>query len=351
MKISNIVLISQAAGSHFRGGTYQVKNSGSSIEVGFTHTWRKGRDGYGSSGCTQDDVINQVASSDVEFLNDYISSSQTGLSYQVTFVEDSLPNDYDHYCYGDGKHIYQYSQLPSTPAKYGWSSCCWVTLTGDDGQWHNGSGTMEQYMTVHDWSNNSPSFKLPPIWLIMSKCDGQYIDLAPTDQDGDRVKCRWATLDEAGGAYNDGVAWPSLSLDEDNCIVHYSGSIDSTQSGVKAIALMIEDFDSAGSIRSSIPIQFLAQVWTPDLNSRSNKIQYPDWFGQEEEHEDHITVSRGRRSVPSYCTAAPVFTQSTPTDGAELVSTTGQFNFSLGCTSQIGYIASFSYQESDFIYV
>ena len=46
----------------------------------------------------------------------------------------------------------------------------------------------------------------------------------------------------------------------------YDGTMDASQVGVKPIALMMEDFDSEGNIRSSVPVQFLAQVWTPDMN-------------------------------------------------------------------------------------
>ena len=80
------------------------------------------------------------------------------------------------------------------------------------------------------------------------------------------MRCRWATSDEAGGARFNPVAYPSLSLDGDNCIVKYDGTMDTSQVGVKPIALMMEDFDSEGNIRSSVPVQFLAQVWTPTMN-------------------------------------------------------------------------------------
>ena len=117
----------------------------------------------------------------------------------------------------------------------------------------------------------APSFKLPPIWMIKSTCPGQFIALNPIDADGDKIKCRWATETEADSAFYIESVWPSLSLDQDNCIVHYDGIFDPFGQGLKPIALMIEDFDQSDNVKSSTPIQFLAQVWTPLLASPSTK--------------------------------------------------------------------------------
>jgi len=93
--------------------------------------------------------------------------------------------------------------------------------------------------------------------------------LSPIDPDGDEWRCRWATEEESDGGFNTPGFWPSLSLDEENCIVTYTGSLDTTVTGVKPISLMLEDFDLTGNVRSSIPVQFLGQVWRPDLRRRS----------------------------------------------------------------------------------
>ena len=263
------------------------------------------------------------------------------MPYQLTFVDDMTPNESDQYCYGDGAAT---MPMPAGPSKYGWYSCCWVPLTDDNGQGF-GSWNMIQYMTINDWSNTSPTFKLPPIWLIMAGCDAQTISLSPVDVDGDRVACRWATHDEAGGAYNEPGRLDSLSLDGDTCTVTYTGSLDKSSFGVKPIGLMIEDFDADNNVRSSIPVQFLAKVWTPDITARG--INYPDWFGVEHEHEDHVDVHRGRRTAtPSYCTAAPTFGDGTPADGESFeMADDGTIDFDLQAGSNTGgAISSFTYQ-------
>ena len=77
----------------------------------------------------------------------------------------------------------------------------------------------------------------------MGGCDGQKIDLSPSDPDGDTIRCRWASEYEAAGAFTDSNEWPSFQLDEEECIVHYFGSMDKSQVGVKPVGLMIEDDD------------------------------------------------------------------------------------------------------------
>ena len=134
---------------------------------------------------------------------------------------------------------------PSTGYNIGWSGGNWVDMKDDFGNRKSfNGGAMEVHATVDDPDNNSPVFTHPPIWRIMSGCDGQKIDLSPVDPDGDTAKCRWAKTPAEGGAaqYNP-AAWPSLSLDGDNCIVHYTGSIDQTRVGVKGVGIMMEDFD------------------------------------------------------------------------------------------------------------
>ena len=213
---------------------------------------------------------------------------------------------------------------------------------------------MLQFAQIYETANTSPSFKHPPLWIIMAGCDGAYIDLAPSDIDGDTVKCRWGTSVESGGATYDNQLWPSLSLDEDNCIVSYTGSLDKSKEGVKPIGLMIEDFDSNGNVKSSIPVQFLAQVWTPNLNSRAVGVaNYPDWFRgpDHDDHRDYVHNQdyhppvRGKRSnQPAYCDAVPKYTENTPLDGDILDGSDGVVDFILEASSQLGEITSFSYE-------
>lgn len=338
MKLAASIIASTAMASHYRGGTYKVQQQpNGNINIVNTQTWRLGADLY-AGGCQQSDVDNQVVS-DYSVTASCTNGSCTSqpLKYTALFVGDD-------YCYGDGNNEIT---KPSSGFSFGWDSCCWVPVTDDNGNrfYHNG-GDMMMRMTVNDVNNNSPAFKLPPLWLIMAGCPAQQIDLNPIDADGDTVRCRWATQTEAEGAETDLNLWPSLSLDAANCIVTYDGTMDSSTTGVKPIGLMMEDFDANGNVRSSIPVQFLAQVWTPNMNTRSiGHSNYPNWFDIEE-HENHVDApkGRGRRSLPSYCGAVPVFVSPTPADGAILDGKSGSVSFTLAAQSDNGYIVGFAYQ-------
>jgi len=123
---------------------------------------------------------------------------------------------------------------------------------------------------VFDAENNTPQIKLPSIWKIMSGCASQTLDLSPIDLDGDTIKCFWATSAEAVGAYR-GNDYNSISLDSETCILTYDGTADSGKNGAKPIVIQVQDFDVNGVMRSSMPIQFLATVWTPtNPNFRSD---------------------------------------------------------------------------------
>ena len=257
------------------------------------------------------------------------------------------------YCYGDGVNEFT---NPNEAFTFGWDTCCWVDLTADDGVDYEG-GDMVQRMTIHDFNNNSPTFKLPPLWLIMSGCGNQSIDLAPIDPDGDIVRCRWATEEEAGGAVFQPAKHPSISLDQ-NCIVHYDGTLDSVAIGVKPIALMMEDIDMLGNVKSSIPVQFLGQVWTPMVQRNGalipNATPYPKWFPEVDHHVRHtrdthvmsrmLHDGRAKRSEPSYCTSVPIFVEPTPDDDALFGGNSGTVTFTLKAESPNGPITSFQYQ-------
>ena len=332
--------------THFRGGSYRFTPdpvSGGQM-IDFKQTWRKTESGYLPE-CTQADVNNQTPS---------IMSLLTGRCYTLDSERECGSNDLlytvsyvgDDFCYGTGDYTINVNE----PFSYGWNDCCWVDFTADDGTVVVGDEMIER-ATIYDITNTTPNFQQPPLWLIMAGCDGQFIDLQPDDSDGDVYQCRWANVDEAGSAFTDiENMWPSLSLDAENCIVHYKGSMDTTSVGLKPIALMIEDFDHDGNVRSSIPIQFLAQVWTPSLTRSliAGASTYPDWFGEDDDDDEMFktAVARGRRSQePTYCTAVPFFISPTPTDEFELDATgEGSVQIFLRADSQLGHMKFFTYQ-------
>lgn len=331
-------LIATTFASHYRGGSYQVVDQGADLKIITTHNWRYNSGGF-SPKCTQADVGttgNRLVIASAKGLNSGSSLGSYNLAMNLLFAHDD-------FCYGDGESI---MSKPNEPFTFGWDSCCWTSFTGDNGAKHY-SGSMVQKLTVNEVNNNSPTFKLPANAMVMSGCQGMKSDVSAFDADGDAFKCRWATTTEGGGAANQG-RYPSLTLDENTCVVTYNGQNDATSNGVKAVALMLEDFDAQGNVKSSVPVQYLIRVWTPNM-ARSNRFRgYPDVFGGDEgdDHEESNASTapvRGRRSTPAYCSAQPEYIAPTPAQGDNLTAAQGAISFVLAASSPNGAISSFEY--------
>lgn len=351
MKLFGSTLIALSQASHFRAGSFQFTPNGNSVDIKRTHGWRRGMDGYNP--CEANHVSSQTVSSDRGTEYCYKQSGgacgNVDATYVVTDIEDTVSAG-NQYCYG-----YQIDDLanPNQGYTYQYDGCCWVSFTDDFGNSVYG-GDYRLFATINDPYNTSPDVKLPPVWYIMSGCPAQTIALNPIDADGDTVKCRWSTYDEAYGGVYDSSKWPSLSLDENTCIVTYDGTQDLTQVGVKPISIHVEDFDADGNVKSAIPVEFLATVWTPGNSPKSGLGPYPEWFGEHEHDEEEEKKNkkaqkegrpRGRRSVPSYCGAVPEWEGVTPAAGSELIAPMGAITFTVDAKASSGSISNISFTK------
>ena len=356
------VLSTTVYSSHYRGGSYIFKvNADGTTSIKQTQTWRDGMAGTPNT-CTKAfegyQANNYIETNCIQSDGNACPTFNLEWPYIVGFSSDQQLGGNNDYCYGS------YDQSMTTPAtgyKFGFSATNWVAMTDDKGV-KRSEGPMEVYAAIYDPNNNSPVFTHPPLWRVMSGCDGQVMVLNPMDPDGDTVRCRWATTPEEGGAARyDATAWPSLSLDGDNCIVHYTGSMDGTHEGLKGVAIMMEDFDQNGVRKSSIPVQFLAAVWTPNSSARGVDVPfvYPDWYAEadDDHHHDHTnepkngkkrvrrTTTRVRRTTtPSYCSAVPVIVPPSPADGS-IIITDESFEITIRAESDGGFIKSYSYEK------
>ena len=148
----------------------------------------------------------------------------------------------------------------------------------------------------------------------------------------------------------------SISLDEERCVLIYDGENDLSVTGVKPIAIQVEDFDESGNVKSSVPVQFLATVWTPQNDNFSNRFMYgpgkpaqiPDLFpidDHDDDHEDDHVHTVGRRSVLEYCNNFPTLDDSSPANGAVMNVPAEGITFSLSASSNNGVITRFVYQR------
>ena len=353
MKVSSVLLIAAGIeGSHFRAVNYDVIQAGSGqLQVSRTMAWRRQMSGY-SGGCTSTHVANQTPAymgSESCALSAGGSCGSVSGSYIVTDIEDQLSIN-NNYCYGYNTDTFT---KPSGPFSMSWSGGCWVPMTGDNGG-SAGGCSYGFIATVNDVNNNSPQVKIPPIWKIMAGCPAQTLALNPVDLDNDLVKCRWANSAEGQGAVHSST-FGSLSLDEDTCIVTYDGTQDLATGGVKPIAVQVEDYDSNGNIRSSMPVQFLATVWTPtnanfntrllSLSGPGRVADMPDFFPIDDD-EDYSS-KRGRRSgnLPSYCHVAPTLVAPSPAAGSIISVPVSGVTVNVKATSQNGAITRFIYNS------
>lgn len=147
--------------------------------------------------------------------------------------------------------------------------------------------------------NNSPKTAMTPI--VPLQADQMHVIHIPmADSDGDPLRCRWGHTPEECGS----ICSPKGLLQASPCQLTYNA----TDLGYQAVALIIEDFDAADKVLSSIPLQFLIHVvnMTADdhVTNASICTQPPVYVGDWSEGscigvEPNTTVStRIRMRVP-----------------------------------------------------
>lgn len=347
---TSLAAVSEA--SHFRaiGMSITQGSDPNEVVISRSQTWRRGNSGY-SGGCIQQDIDNQVVGkADPEdcWNDDNTRCGYTAGGYIVSNIEDTLSTA-NNFCYGTRNEDFT---KPAAGYELEWDDCCWVKFTTDDNVLVSG-GSFGILAQVNDRDNNTPQIKLPPIWKIMAGCPAQTIDLNPVDLDGDTIKCRWADSNEGLGAWSGNHNFGSITLDRDTCILTYDGTNDSAPDGVKPIAVQVEDFDANGNVKSSMPIQFLATVWTPGntnfrTSNRNSAYQFPDLFPVDDESDNDgrkRREARDRRSVPAYCNQVPTLDGPTPAAGAVISVPDSGTSFSLSAVTGNGSITRFTYQS------
>ena len=114
--------------------------------------------------------------------------------------------------------------------------------------------------------NSSPRVATAPLIRLQEGCE-HTIPLSVSDPDNDTVRCRWAVGRECKGICK---KFPGSILDPDSCTIKYFANYGT---GVKAVAIMIEDYVSGSKHPlSSVALQFLVSVFSSSqpcsLNSK-----------------------------------------------------------------------------------
>ena len=163
-------------------------------------------------------------------------------------IEFSKENDW---LYLEGHVTWLFSVSDINTVTIGTIDSAWVHPYGD---W-NISSTFSLVPRVDTGKINSPPrvASFPRLQLLEGH---EYtIPLAVSDPEGDDIRCRWAVGVECSSVCN---SIPGAVLDPNSCNITYLANYGT---GLKAIAIMIEDFIPSSSVPlSSVAHQFMVEV-------------------------------------------------------------------------------------------
>ncbi|XP_052696969.1 uncharacterized protein LOC128175386 isoform X6 [Crassostrea angulata] len=258
----SLLFFGTALGSHFRGGIFTWKNlSGNQVQVTHRMSWRNT---YYSPVCDDSYKTNRTQRTfgTVSCFEGCSLYSWSSPSIKSICTDYSTSEDWATY---EGEFNVT---LPSSSTSYfiGYSSCCWIStlLLNSDSSWTIGTRIDLAYRQDIGRVNTSPVTAMQPIVRLQRGCSHS-IKIPVADDDGDDIRCRWAVsspTDECDGIC--GSLFGAV-LHQSTCTLNYSAS--TSTSGYYAVAIQIEDFASSSSSTplSSIPLQFLVEIF--DSNS------------------------------------------------------------------------------------
>nr|XP_034323483.1 fibropellin-1-like isoform X4 [Crassostrea gigas] len=258
----SLLFFGTALGSHFRGGIFTWKHlSGNQVQVTHRMSWRntfyspvcddsyktnRTQRTFGTVSCFEGCSLYSWSSPSIKSICTDYSTSEDWATYEGEFNVT----------------------LPSSSTSYfiGYSSCCWIStlLLNSDSSWTIGTRIDLAYRQDIGRVNTSPVTAMQPIVRLQRGCSHS-IKIPVADDDSDDIRCRWAVsspTDECDGIC--GSLFGAV-LHQSTCTLNYSAS--TSTSGYYAVAIQIEDFASSSSSTplSSIPLQFLVEIF--DSNS------------------------------------------------------------------------------------
>ncbi|XP_048727710.2 uncharacterized protein LOC125645867 [Ostrea edulis] len=249
-------------GSHFRGGIFTWRHiSGNQVHVKHRMSWRRS---YHTPVCDEEYKNDRIQRTfdragcfdgcdDVKWSNPPITAVCT---------DYSISEDWTTY---EGEFNIS---LPSSTTSYviGYTSCCWIDTLQVNPSTHWMIATRIDLAYRQDIGriNTSPVTAMQPIVRLQRGCSHS-IRIPVADDDGDIVRCRWgrsSPFDECSGICN---SFPAAVLHETTCTLDYSST--SNTPGYYGVAIQIEDFSSISSSTplSSIPLQFLVEIFDSSI--------------------------------------------------------------------------------------
>ena len=203
--------------------------------------------------------------------NDNISVTTTGFSCQYS-CQDSINIPFfcieysvdDNWSYVEGHEIVIFNVSDKNAVTIGTVGCCYLSFSN----W-NISTTFSLVTRTDTGEINSTPRVISFPFVNLLEGQSYNISLPVFDPDNDNIRCRWAVGIECSSACN-GI--PGAVLDPDSCTIIYR-AIHGT--GVKAVAVMIEDFlPYSCKPLSSVAHQFLVNV----VSSSQSSCPSPPWI-------------------------------------------------------------------------
>ncbi|XP_062615393.1 uncharacterized protein LOC134277123 [Saccostrea cucullata] len=245
-------------GSHFRGGIFTWRHiSGNEVRVKHRMSWRNT---FYSPVCDDDykDSGTNRTFGTVSCFSGCSGFTWNTPSLLSVCTDFSTSEDWATY---EGEFDVS---LPSSSTSYfiGYDSCCWISslVLNSNSNWRIATRVDLTYRQDIGGINTSPVTAMQPIVRLQRGCSHS-IKIPVADDDGDTVRCRWGRNspdDECSGICN---SFPGAVLNEATCTLNYSSV--SNSAGYYGVAIQIEDFASPSSSipLSSIPLQFLVEVF------------------------------------------------------------------------------------------
>ena len=171
----------------------------------------------------------------------------------------------DDWTYLEGHETYIFNVSDINAVTIGTVSNAWVSPFG---RW-NISTTFSLVTRTDTGEINSTPRVVSFPYLNLLEGHNYNISLLIIDPDNDKIRCRWA-LDRECSSVCNGI--PGAVLDPDSCTITYSTNFET---GVKAVAIMIEDFGPCSFLSlSSVAHQFAVNV----VSTSGLSCPSPPWF-------------------------------------------------------------------------
>ncbi|XP_078682455.1 uncharacterized protein LOC144916927 [Branchiostoma floridae x Branchiostoma belcheri] len=264
------LLVGVAQSSHFRGATISWKAEQNVVDFTYRIGWRRSS----QSRCDQNSIDNRTLISGSGSWTSAAGSHQA--SYYCTDYSDQ-----EDWQQGEGAFSLTFPDAGPHVVRH--ASCCWITVRRPSGTTHAPGWSVQTRVELGTRSdtgrpNSSPITASSPIYRVQNNCD-TVIRIPFEDPDGDKVKCRYASVyGECGGACD---PLPFSTLDEDNCTITYDTSRGTLQPGWYAISLVLEDYPISGAQhRIKRQAWWTSQQpwwgWTTEATTEST-TEYPWW--------------------------------------------------------------------------